>query len=259
MSDTQITTDEQTTTDEHDAKIENLKTMYKTELDLIEKHISNDYIYNIILKHETVIDDVKYKLRSNINVYEMCFLGILCQKINAKNVLEIGCANGTSGMVLINSIIKNNGGKLTSLDPFQTTQWNNVGKYNVNKIIELNNSDCVVIHEIIEDYSTKILDTYVKSNKYFDLIFVDGSHSYVDVVIDIYCSIKILKRGGLLIIDDVLHTGVKLVINDLIYISNIEKVHLSENDHNIVKSNYRYYSLDKSYTNCRTMYAYKKI
>lgn len=235
------------------------KEMYKTELNYLDKYINNKYIYDIILHYKITINDVTYTLHSNINVYEMIFLGVMAEINNAKDILEIGCAYGTSGMVLINSLIKNGGGNLTSIDPYQTTQWKNVGKYNIDKIIELNKNDIIVKHELIQELSSIALNNYVNKNKYFDLIFIDGSHSYLDVLIDIFCSIKLLKKGGLMILDDVLHTGVKQVINELKFMSNMEKVHLVEDDtFKIIKSSYFYNNFDKSYTNPRTMYAYKK-
>lgn len=234
------------------------KEMYKKELELIEKYIDNKYIYDIILRYETKIGDKIYKLHSNINVYEMVFLGKMCETINARDIMEIGCAFGTSGMVLVNALIKKGGGKLISVDPFQSIQWNSVGVHNINKIIDLNKTNKIVNHELMEDFSSKVLDNFVNKNKYFDLIFVDGSHAFTDVIIDIFCSIKLLKKGGLMILDDVLHTGVKLVVNELKHFSSLEKVHFDEK-FNIIKSSYEYLNFDKSYMNPRTMYAYRKI
>ena len=64
-----------------------------------------------------------------------------------------------------------------------------------------------------------------------------------------------------MIIDDVLHSGVKLVIDELINFKNIQKIHLDETDDKItiVNSTYVYKSYDKSYLNPRTMFAYVKL
>ena len=40
--------------------------------------------------------------------------------------------------------------------------------------------------------------------KKFDIIYIDGSHYYLDVINDFKNSLKILKKGGLLIFDDFL-------------------------------------------------------
>jgi len=96
---------------------------YKIELDLITKYIANDYIYNVIFNYKSIIDGKVVKLSSNINVHEMVFLCNLIKIKKSRNVLEIGCANGVSGMVIIDQIIKNGGGSLISIDPYQSTQW----------------------------------------------------------------------------------------------------------------------------------------
>jgi predicted O-methyltransferase YrrM len=96
---------------------------YKTELDLIKKYIKNNIIYDIILKYESNIDGKIVKLRSNINVHEMVFVAILIDIYKCKNTIEIGCANGVSGMVMLNQIcLSSGGGSLISIDPFQTVQ-----------------------------------------------------------------------------------------------------------------------------------------
>jgi predicted O-methyltransferase YrrM len=242
-------------------KEQKYKELYKKELDLLTKYIGNDYIYNFILHYKTIKDGITYKLNSNINIYEMLFLDRLIRLNNAKDVLEIGCAHGTSAMVILNALINTNGGKLTSVDPFQSAQWSNVGAYNANKIIEQNKTDKIIKHEVIEKFSSKALDIFINNNKYFDVIFIDGSHGFLDVVIDIFCSIKILKKGGYLILDDVLHTGVKMVVDELKHFNNIEKIHLKllNEKISIEKSSYKYTSFEKSFLNPRTMYAYIKL
>ena len=238
------------------------KLKYKKELDLINKYINNDIIHDIILKYESNVDGKIIKLRANINVQEMVFLGKLIDLYNCKNVLEIGCANGVSGMVITNQICLNGGGSLISIDPFQTPQWQDVGKYNINKVVdEFKKKNIISQHEVIQEFSSIVLKKYVKTSRLFDCIFIDGSHDFIDVVVDIFCSIKILKKGGIMILDDVLHDGVKLVVDELINFKNLKKIHINELDDklSIVDSNYKYIPHEKSYTNPITMYAYVKI
>lgn len=46
-------------------------------------------------------------------------------------------------------------------------------------------------------------ETFWNENKStFDLIYVDGSHKYEDVVNDLYCAWEVLNTGGLLMADD---------------------------------------------------------
>ena len=59
---------------------------------------------------------------------------------------------------------------------------------------------------LIEKYST---DAMKQLNKKYDISFIDGSHDGKIVIEDIKNSDRILRINGLIIIDDVLHKGVK--------------------------------------------------
>jgi len=45
---------------------------------------------------------------------------------------------------------------------------------------------------------------FKKNKQNYDLIYVDGSHSYKDVLQDAFNSFKILKKNGIIIFDDLL-------------------------------------------------------
>jgi predicted O-methyltransferase YrrM len=243
--------------------LEKYKIKYKKELDLLDKYINNAHIYDVIIRYESDVDGKKIRLGSNINVFEMVFLGKLIEQYKCNNILEIGCANGVSGMVIVNQLCINGGGKLISIDPFQTSQWYNAGKSNIKKIIDMFNTKKIVSeHMIIENYSSPELKNFIQTSKFFDCVFIDGSHGFLDVVIDIFCGIKILKKNGILVLDDVLHEGVKLVVDELVHYKNLKKIHLKEDSDGIlsvVDSNYIYKTYEKSHLNPRTMYAYVKI
>ena len=48
--------------------------------------------------------------------------------------------------------------------------------------------------------------------KYFDLIFIDGFHTFDYTLIDFFYSNLLLKINGIIIIDDKLHNGVNKCI-----------------------------------------------
>lgn len=52
----------------------------------------------------------------------------------------------------------------------------------------------------------------------FDIIFIDGSHEYESVLMDITLFWKILKKGGIMILDDAQWFGLKRAINDFFQI-----------------------------------------
>jgi predicted O-methyltransferase YrrM len=55
-----------------------------------------------------------------------------------------------------------------------------------------------------------LLKTY--NEEYFDFIFIDGWHTFDYTLIDFFYSDKLLRIGGVIIIDDALHKGVKKFI-----------------------------------------------
>jgi predicted O-methyltransferase YrrM len=47
----------------------------------------------------------------------------------------------------------------------------------------------------------------------FDFIFIDGAHRFDDVVVDFYLADKVLKVGGLMVLDDTWMASVASVAN----------------------------------------------
>ncbi len=187
---------------------------YKKDLDLLDKYINNDYIFIIFLLFVIKIGNLFFILNSNINIYECVFLNnlidnyIFTNNKNKYNIVEIGCAYGISGMIMVNSFNKYENKKFNfwSIDPNQKAQWHNVGNYNINKVKKDNTK-----WNLVEKYSDEGL-TYIKEdkiNRKIDICFIDGAHDYINVYSDITIIDTFLEIGGLIILDDVLHQGVR--------------------------------------------------
>lgn len=191
---------------------------YKTDLDLLDKYIKNDYIFIIFILFMIKIGNFFFMLNSNINIYECIFINNLIKfylEQNNKekyNIIEIGCAYGMSGMIMANIFGKYMDKKFNfwSIDPNQNTQWHSVGDYNINKVKKENTK-----WHLVEEYSDEGL-TYIKDsklNRKIDICFIDGAHDYINVYSDINIIDTFLEIGGLIILDDVLHQGVRDSIN----------------------------------------------
>jgi GT2 family glycosyltransferase/predicted SAM-dependent methyltransferase/predicted O-methyltransferase YrrM len=139
---------------------------------------------------------------------ELSFLG--SHAAEAKTALQIGCYKGRSSYV----IGKNIKGSLLDIDSF-------VGDFGN----ALSSADLAAtyIKNIDELLGTKIevmignsQDILKILNKKFDLIFIDGSHSYINVKKDIQLSIPLLRPGGLLCGHDYSHSlEVKRAVDDI--------------------------------------------
>lgn len=99
--------------------------------------------------------------------------------------LEIGAAWGFSTLAILESGAKH----LTSVDPNVLAEGGNEAKANgyTNHVFTYQRSDSFWREN--QDVS-------------FDLIYVDGSHLYVDVVNDLYEAWQRVSSGGLLMLDD---------------------------------------------------------
>ncbi len=123
------------------------------------------------------------------------FLSVLLAIKQPEEILEIGCAVGFSAM-LMSKFLKENG-KVTTIDRYP-------------KMIEKakkNFSDLGYENKIslIEGDALEVLDILVNENKSYDVIFLDaGKGQYINMLPNI---LKLLKKGGLLIADDLFQNG----------------------------------------------------
>ena len=186
--------------------------------DIVSRLMSSNYMLQTIgenkLSHllQTRVlrtPDGKTRLHSSINSKEGKLLTYFVKKYKVRNALEIGMAYGISAMFILLSMLSNSKSKnihLTSIDPYQSTQWKNLGRKNLENIGLLGH------HTLHEDKSEIILPLLYKLQHKYDLIFIDGWHTFDNTLIDVYYAIRLVSVGGLIIIDDIRHQGVgKLV------------------------------------------------
>lgn len=161
-------------------------------------------IYKLVLTTFKVLkkdkDGRAIKVHSNIRYDEGKFLETTIRKLKYKNILEVGMAFGISAMFMTSALPSD--GKLTSIDPFQMTQWSGYG-VNLIKQIGLESK-----HELIEKKSYEALPELLKKKEKYDMIFIDGWHTFDYTLVDFFYSDLLLKVKGIIIIDDALHSGV---------------------------------------------------
>lgn len=200
------------------------------ELNSVKKYINSDYIYFIWeqYKFPKKHNGEYVNLHSNINVYEGCFISGLVHhylmNFKAKtektlNIMEVGLAYGTSTLIIMNKVYKFAGKvQYDIIDANQSTQWENIGVNNIEHFMAHIHATNIK-YQIHEVYSTEIIP---KLTKKYDIIFIDGGHSTEVVINDLNNSHKLLKVNGIMILDDVLHGGVR----DALQI--FEKTHIIE-------------------------------
>lgn len=144
------------------------------------------------------------------------------KKYNYKQALEIGCIWGVSTI----TILLSGRGKLTSVDPIPQTNPK-MHAYTEVRFNELQHR---------WDYFTGRSSKFWEQNKNkYDLIYIDGSHKYEDVKIDLDCAWICLSAGGLLLTDDYLHKynynsdyGVSLAVLEFMYKNQVVPIHIGK-------------------------------
>lgn len=117
---------------------------------------------------------------------------------NFKDSLEIGLAYGASALAILSTLNEISDGDFhhSAIDPFQLKTW----KGSSLRVIE---EEGYSEHfQFYEDYSAFVLPELDKDGSRFDFIYVDGSHIFEDVFVDLYFSARLLKPKGIILFDD---------------------------------------------------------
>jgi len=197
-----------------------------------EHEIVNDVLKEIYSTRRVTTDlGESIRFTSGINPPEGKLLYDLTLRVGAKKTLEIGMANGTSALYICEAHKKMGNGDEShiSIDPFQTSQWKNVGRANLLRA-NLDN-----LSKVIEDYSHFALPELLKNGEKFDLIFIDGMHLFDYTIVDMFFADHLLNVGGLMIVDDIKHSNVK-------------------NAYKFLVRNYKHYTVKKSLDTMGVLY-----
>jgi predicted O-methyltransferase YrrM len=188
------------------------------------------------------INDIKFSYRtdtvSGLTTDDCIYLYNFISNKNIFNVLEIGMADGMSTIAIMKSLLENSNKmnkaiSLTSIDPYQKKYWNNNGVNNLKKF----NID--EFHTLIEVPDYLALPKLIEEGKKYDLIFIDGQHTFDHVLLNnFYADILLNKTGH--------------IINDDFWMPSIKKVH------EYISNNYNHFEIsDEKYDRFGPIY--KKI
>ena len=205
------------------SNIKNNIKFYINQYNNFDNLINSKYLKNLLLSRFYYNDSNKdlREINSNISLNEGIELYKIIKKYKPKNLVEIGFAVGISTLFMLCALESN--AELISVDPYQKIQWDKFGLINVDNILKEQNLP-KTIHKFIEDYSNNF---FTNTNKSFDLVFIDGDHSYQGTMIDLIGANKVLKKNGLMIIDDVIHNDVKNALNNFLKKNNnFEKINV---------------------------------
>ena len=161
----------------------------------LEKYINNfslklNPIQQEIIDHNNTLGDVK---RMQVVTSQCHFLHLIIKTSNIKNVLEIGTFTGLSALSI--ALALPDDGKLIALDKDKET---NKIAVNFFKKANLNNKIQTIVKPALDS-----LDE-LKNSK-FDMVFIDADKMNYKEYYE--RSLKLLDKGGLIIVDNVLWHG----------------------------------------------------
>jgi predicted O-methyltransferase YrrM len=183
--------------------------MYNALVSVASDKSTIEFFYKRIINNmkRVYLNKKIMKVHSIIKEQEGKFIENIIKKNGVKKCIEVGMAFGISAFY----ILSNKETQLISIDPFQSTQWNNNGikllkEFGFNKR-----------HKCMEKKSYEALPELLKKEgeRSFDFVFIDGWHTFDYTLLDFFYANLLLKINGYIVIDDALHAGVKSCISYL--------------------------------------------
>lgn len=140
---------------------------------------------------------------------------------NLQRMLEVGMAYGLSSIVICQALRDNGGGRHIAIDPFQSGWVKSVG------ILNLERAGLADLIELYEQPSHLILPDLLWQGRTFDFVFIDGSHLFDYVTVDLFYSRLLIPVGCWICMDDLgypaISTALAFVVKNLKVISVIEQ------------------------------------
>ncbi|MDY6868855.1 MAG: class I SAM-dependent methyltransferase [Chloroflexota bacterium] len=157
-------------------------------------------LLNEILETRVVLnkDGNPLPLTGHIDRQEGLFLSnLILNDPSIVNTLEIGCAFGISSLYICNALRDRSNASHTILDPYQYgDHYQGIGALNLKRAgIDFFN----LIDEKSEIALPKILN---KTTEKYDLIFIDGLHTFDQASVDFYFANRLVRKGGFIVFDD---------------------------------------------------------
>lgn len=125
------------------------------------------------------------------------FLRDLVLRERAGSTVEVGLGLGLSSLAIVEGLLASGraGVAHVSIDPGQ--DW--CDRAGVRTIAE---SGAAGIVQIIEKPSAIVLGQLWDQGRTFDLAFIDGAHWFDSVLVDLFLAMRVVKPGGLIVMDD---------------------------------------------------------
>jgi predicted O-methyltransferase YrrM len=118
-------------------------------------------------------------------------------RANAATTVETGLGYGLSTLFICEGLLANGHSEIrhVALDPFQEKSAN-IG------LQTIEDAGLETVVEFHSEESQLTLPRFLSQGRRFDLAFVDGNHRFDGVFLDLIYVGRLLRRGGIVIVDD---------------------------------------------------------
>jgi len=157
-----------------------------------------------IFKTSTVIgqNGEKHPLHSQTSENQCKFLESIIIKTKARIAVEIGLAYGISSLAICEALRNQDNPRHHIIDPLQA-DWQDIGLLNLEKAGFLKNV------EFYRDYSHAVLPKLHGSGLRADFAYADTTKVFDILMVDVFYLHKILRVGGILVLDDCNFPGIR--------------------------------------------------
>jgi hypothetical protein len=153
------------------------------------------------------------RLHSNISEEEGSFIQGIIREARPQVSLEVGCAYGVSSLYICEALCEVNAVKHIIIDSHQSfpygkdhrSGWEGIGLANLRRAGYI---DLVDFYEVP---SHQGLSRLIEERATIDFAFVDGAHTFDYVLVDVFLIDKLLRPGGIIILDDLLYPSIRSV------------------------------------------------
>lgn len=170
-----------------------------------------------IYETRTVTDSAggKHKLHSEVTRDEAELIARVIRTHRLNRTLEIGCAYGLSALAVCDAISAAPNPSHTIIDPGQHTEWHGIGVANLRRA-------GYDFFRLIEEPSELALPQLLREGRTFQLVVIDGFHTFDQTLLDFYFSARLLDDGGFILLDDLHLPGIRKAARYIAKQPNIE-------------------------------------
>lgn len=134
--------------------------------------------------------------RTRISREQGEFLHRFALEQGAERTLEIGMAYGFSTLFLLAAHADRGNGRHTAVDPFAVRDWHGIG------LAKVRASGLADSFRFFEQTSICALPPLAQAGERFDLVYIDGNHTFDAVIVDFHLSDPLCEVGGHIVLDD---------------------------------------------------------